>query len=43
MMDRAQFMRELEELLADISERGRMPLSFIIIISMMRELRMRLR
>ena len=42
MMDRAQFMRELEELLADISETER-PLSFIIIISMMRELRMRLR
>ena len=43
MMDRAQFMQALEKLLADISETGRMPLIFIIVISMMQELRMKLR
>ena len=44
MMDRAQFMQELEKLLADIPrQRGRMPLIFIIVISMMQELRMKLR
>lgn len=44
MMDRAQFMQELEKLLADISETERQDaLDFIIVISMMQELRMKLR
>lgn len=44
MMDRAQFMQELEKLLADISETERQDaLIFIIVISMMQELRMKLR
>ena len=45
MMDRARFMQELEKLLADISETERQdrPLIFIIVISMMQELRMKLR
>ena len=42
MMDRAQFMQELEKLLFP-RQRGRMPLIFIIVISMMQELRMKLR
>ena len=41
MMDRAQFMQALEKLLP--RQRGRMPLIFIIVISMMQELRMKLR
>lgn len=44
MMDRARFMQELEKLLADISETERQDaLDFIIVISMMQELRMKLR
>ena len=47
MMDRAQFMQELRSwrscLLIFPRQRGRMPLIFIIVISMMQELRMKLR
>ena len=44
MMDRAQFMQELEKLLADISETERQDaLGFYNVISMMQELRMKLR
>ena len=53
MMDRAQFMQELyffvlwnswrSCLLIFPRQRGRMPLIFIIVISMMQELRMKLR
>ena len=43
-MDRAQFMRELENLLADIPETERREaMSFMRIILMMPDLRMRLR
>ena len=43
MMDRAQFMQELEKLLADISETERQDALDLIVISMMQELRMKLR